>query len=225
MIKQLILCGVLINFLTISHAGGAFISSETTTFHQLVDNFAKVDKNNLPGTVVSKKALPVPYDYLLTQHFMTPSIEKYYQRTPIIQKIYATKDEENNIYSRIIIMLLDKNQARNDAEIAQVKKEEVVVGTAVIAMNFNELPEKVITGVLTSNVPLGKLLVTNRIRVVHKDRAYFSIRCNKPLSALTLCKINSTIYGRINTIIRADNKRWLARVIEILPGVTREDLQ
>lgn len=225
MIKKLILCGVLINFLNISYAGAVFINSETTTFQQLLDNFAKVDKNNLPGTPVNKDTLPVPYDYLLTQPLMTPGIEKYYQRSPIVHTIYAVKDEKNNIYSRIIIMLLDKNQTRNNALIAQDKKEEVVVETAVVAMNFNELPEKVKTGVLASNVPFGKLLIANQVKIVDKDRAYFSIRCNRPLSALTLCKINSKIYGRVNTIARADNKKWLARVIEILPGLKREDLQ
>ncbi len=225
MIKRLILCSVLlVNFLNVSHAGEAFIDSETTTFHQLLDNFAKVDKNHLPGTPIKQDMLPEPYDYLLMQPLMTPGIEKYYQRSPIVQTIYAVKDEEKNTYSRIIIMLLDKNQARNNAEVAQEKNEEVVVETAVVTMNFNELPEKVKTGVLTTNVPFGKLLIANKVKIVGRDRAFFSIRCNKPLSALTLCKINSKIYGRVNTIVRADNKKWLARVIEILPGITKEDL-
>lgn len=225
MIKKLILCSVLINFLNVLHAEAAFINTDTTTFQQLVVNFSKIDKHNLPGIAVKKNKLPAPYDYLLTQSLMTPAIEKYYQRTPVIQKIYSAKNEENNTYSRIIIMLIDKDKVRDNADIAQEKKEEVVVATAVIEMNFNELPEKIKNQVLTTNVPFGKLLATNRLRIVSKDRAYFSIPCNKPLSALTLCKINSTIYGRINTIIRADNKKWLARVIEILPGLGKEVLQ
>ena len=222
MIKKLILCSVLIHFLNVLHAEAAFINAETTTFHQLLVNFSKIDTHNLPGMAVKKNKLPAPYDYLLTQSLMTPAIEKYYQRSPVIQKIYSVKNEESNTYSRISIMLIDKDKVRNNADIAQEKNEEVVVATAVIEMNFNALPEKIRNEVLTTNVPFGKLLVANRLRIVSKDRVYFSLRCNKPLSALTLCKVNSSIYGRINTIIRADNKKWLARVIEILPGLSND---
>jgi hypothetical protein len=224
MSKRYMLCGVLLFCLHAAHAGAVFINSNTITFQQVLDNFSKVDKNNLPGIPVNEATLPKPYDYLLTQNLMTPGIENYYQRTPIVQTIHAVRDRKNNTYSRIIVMLIDKDLARNNAEIAQEKNQEVLVETAVVTMNFAELPEKVVSGVLTSKIPFGKLLVDNQVAIVNKDRAYFSIRCNKPLSALTHCTLNTRIYGRVNTIMRADTKQWLARIVEILPGVVREDI-
>ncbi len=219
MIKKMLFIAVFSHFSTVSWAGVPLINNNTTTFQQVLDNFSKVNKNNLPGKPIDRNMLPKPFDFLLTQPLMTPGIEKYYQRTPIVQTIFAVQDQKENRYSRIVSMLIDSDSNRNNAEIAQEKNQEVIVETAVISMNFNELPDKVKAGVLTTNIPLGKLLVENQVKTTIKDRAYFSIRCNKPLSALTHCKIHSTIFGRVNTIIRADNKRWIARVIEILPGV------
>ena len=224
MIKRIVLSCVLIFCLHSAYSGAVFINNDTTTFQQLLNNFSKVDKDNLPGTRVDESALPKPYDYLLTQPLMTPGIETYYQRSAIVQTIHAVRDQKNNTYSRIITMLLDKNLTRNNPTIAQEKNEEVMVETAVVIMNFKELPESVKAGVLKSNIPFGKLLVDNHVDIVNKDRAYFSIRCNKPLSALTQCNINTRIYGRVNKIMRADNNQWLARIVEILPGVSKGDI-
>lgn len=224
MIKKILFIGVLSHFLTVSWAGVAFINNNTTTFQQVLVNFSKVNKNNLPGKPINRNMLPIPFDFLLTQPLMTPGVEKYYQRTPIVQTIYAVQDQKTNCYSRIVSMLIDGDLNRNNAEVAQEKNQALIVETAVISMNFNELPDKVKAGVLTTNIPLGKLLVENQVKTTIKDRAYFSLGCNRPLSALTHCKLGTAIYGRVNTIIRADNKRWIARVIEILPGLTRKEI-
>ena len=162
--------------------------------------------------------LPIPYDYLLTQPLMTKGIENYYQRTPIIKTIYAMKSSDNKLYSRAITMLIDPNKTRNFPELARKKKEAIVVELAFITMNFKELPETVTTGVLKTNTPFGTLLSKSNVKILTTNRTYFSTKCYKKLSSLTRCKLNSLIYGRTNTIVRSDNSKWLAHVVEILPG-------
>ena len=120
------------------------------------------------------------------------------------------------------MMLIDNNKAINDEKLAQRKKEPMVVELAFITMNFNELPKKVIASVLNTNVPFGKLLSDNHVNISITDRTYFLVKCDKVFSSLTRCQLNSKLYGRTNTIIRADNHKWLAHVVEILPGFLKE---
>jgi hypothetical protein len=181
--------------------------------------FSKSTKIALSPLKIAPALLPMPYSYLLTQPLMTLGIEKYYQRTPIIHTIYAVKNQKTNTYSRAILMLLDSRKTRNNAKIAQEKKEEVTVELAFITINFNELPEKVINDILNTSVPFGKLLIVHHLKTSSSKRLYFSLQCSKELAKRIGCKINNQIYARMNTIVRKDNKKWLAQVIEILPGV------
>lgn len=192
----------------ITHAASKYFDTPDQRFTNL----------NQITTRVNQSMLPHPYNYLLTQPLMTKGIEKYYQRTAIIQKIYAKKNKRDNTYYRTIIMLLDHNKARNNARLAQKKKEVMVAELAFITINFNALPQKVIANILNTNIPLGKLLLTHHIKTSSINRSYFSIRCDAVLSSLTHCNLNSQLYGRTNTLIRMDNKQWIARVVEILPG-------
>ena len=210
-----ILVALLVSFPALSDT----ISKKSNVIQQEWEAFSKSTKIKLSPFKVDPVVLPMPYSYLLTQPLMTIGIEKYYQRTPIIQAIYAKKNRKNNTYSRAILMLLDRDKTRNNAKIAQEKKEEVIVELAFITINFNELPKKIITDVLTSSTPFGKLLNANHLKTSTTNRCYFSVNCSSELSQRIRCKINHKIYARINTIARNDNKKWLAQVIELLPGV------
>lgn len=216
MIKPI--CGlfILVGFVTLSLAKAPVLQPESSMIQQQT---RILFENGKLGTTVSQAVLPKPYDYLLTQPLMTEGIADYYQRTPMIKVIYATKNTHNNTYSRAILMLVDQNKARNNPQLAQVNNEALVVELAFISMNFNALPKPIIEGVLNSNVPFGQLLSLHKMKTVNQDRHYFSVICSTTLSTLTHCRLNSTIYGRTNTIIRADNHQWLAHVIEILPGI------
>lgn len=167
---------------------------------------------------VSKESLPDPYKYLLVQPLMTKGIETYYQRTPLIQTLYAVRNPNDNTYFRTILMFVDKRKDRNNPQSAQKTNETMIVELAFITINFNELPNKVINDVLTTNIPFGTLLSNHQIKIVSTNRSYFAIKCNQLLSSLTHCPLNSTLYGRKNTLINADNQKWLAHVVEILPG-------
>lgn len=171
---------------------------------QTMNYLSTIDKIAIP---ISESSLPVPYNYLLTQPLMTKGIETYYQRKAIIKTIYAKRSKVYNYYSRVILMLLDK------------KKETQVAELAFITMNFNELPENLIRDVLNTNIPFGKLLLTYHLKTASINRSYFAIKCNHQLSSLTYCKLNTRLYGRHNTLIRKDNKRWVAKVVELLPAL------
>lgn len=194
----------------------AFVSTSEAALSsfQLKD---KIINSVATSKELKQDMLPSPYNYLLTQALMTLGIEHYYQRTPIIQTIFAQQNRQDKTYSRIIVMLVDRNKTRNNAKQALKIKEQVPVELALITMNFNELPLKFIHDVLHSNVPFGKLLIKHHIKTTSSSRKYFLIHCNETLASLIHCDLNSVIYGRNNTITQVDNKKWLAHVIEILP--------
>ncbi len=191
------------------------------------DGVSEVDINKLTqidksGEIVSSSQLPSPFNVLLTQPLMTKAIEKYYDRAAIIKTIEAHLEQASNIYHRSIIMLVDRNKERNKPEIAQTKNEAIVAELAFITINFDELPKKLVNDVLHTNIPFGKLLTQYQVQVLTQDRSYFKVRCSETLTTLISCPLNHPVYGRTNTIIRADNKKWLAHVIEILPNPTPE---
>ncbi len=177
------------------------------SIEQTMNYLATIDKIAKP---VSQSSLPVPYNYLLTQPLMTKGIETYYQRKAFIRTIYAKKSKVSNNYSRVILMLLDENN---------LTKKKLVAELAFITMNFSELPENLIADVLHTNIPFGKLLITYHVKTASINRSYFVIQCNRLISSLSHCKLNTKIYGRRNMLIRTDNKRWVAKTIEILPDL------
>ncbi|KTD10652.1 hypothetical protein Lgra_1618 [Legionella gratiana] len=196
----------------ISSANG---SSEINTPYVEVNKLAEIDKI---GTKVNPSQLPSPYNDLLTQPLMTKAIEKYYGRTAIVKTIEAHLEQSSTIYHRSIIMLVDKNKERNQPELAQTKKEVIVAELAFITINFNELPKTLVDDVLHTNIPFGRLLTQYDVQVLTQDRNYFKVSCNRTLATFIHCPLNQSVYGRTNTIIRADNKKWLAHVVEILPN-------
>ncbi|MCL9685569.1 hypothetical protein [Legionella maioricensis] len=195
-------------------------NNQQATIQQRMDDLAVfLGAPRFSSSEVNKECLPTPYDFLLVQPLMTMGIEKYYQRTPSIQLIHGRMDQKRNTYSRAIYMLLDRNKYKS--EISKPKDpKQVVVELAFITINFNELSEQAIAAILNTNVPFGKILINNKINTFTEDRAYFSVKCNFDLVRLLHCRKNNIIYGRVNTLIRKDNKKWVAKVIEILPGLT-----
>jgi hypothetical protein len=172
--------------------------------------------------LVKENNIPNPYHFLLTQPLMTVGMTHYYQRTPKIRKpLYVIFNSNKMIYSRAVIMIVDKNKNRDDALLADKKNESVIVELGLIAMNFKTLPSSVIEGVKHSQIPFGILLANNKIAIHNADMTFFSLKCNKYLSTFLICQIGKTLYGRSNTLIRNDNNQWVAHVVEILTGANR----
>jgi hypothetical protein len=119
-------------------------------------------------------------------------------------------------------MLIDSNEARDNAKKALQVNEQIPVELAFITMNFNELPKKLIQDIHHTSIPFGQLLVNYHLKTLNTKRSYFSVYCNQALVSFIGCNLNSKIYGRTNTLIKTDNKQWVARVIEILPLVSRK---
>lgn len=166
---------------------------------------------------VTPSTLPNPYKILLTQPLMTPTIEKHYGRISTIQTLAKHLDSNQHRYSRIIVMLLDANKERNQAKLARKKPHALIVELAFITINLKALPKNTISQILNTNIPFGKILIQHHIKTKTKNRQYFKIICKKELAVLTHCHLDDILYGRTNTMIRADTKQWLAHTIEILP--------
>lgn len=213
---QKILC--LYGLVAVLNISQAVSLTEIHPSKSIQDNMKSLSNLGKISTKVSEDFLLPPYNYLLLQPLMTTGIEKYYQRTPLIQTVYAIKNQHDNTYYRAILMLVDNNKARNNVLLAQRKKEVMVVELAFITINFNALPKKLIGDVLKTNIPFGKLLSKNHLKIYTTDRSYFSVNCDKVLASITGCHLNLKLYGRTNTIVKADNHKWLAHVVEILPG-------
>ncbi len=178
-------------------------------------NFSSAYKPNLK--LVNTAELSKPYQFLLTQPLMTVGIAQYYQHTPKVRPpLYAENHFAEKIYSRAVIMVIDNNKNRDDALIADKNKESTIVELGLITINFNALSEKMIDGVLHSQVPFGTLLVKNNIKIHNADRSFFSLTCDKNFSKFLNCSLGKTLYGRTNTLIREDNGQWVAHVVEIL---------
>ena len=168
-------------------------------------------------TKIGQSKLPHPYNLLLTQPLMTQTLEHYYKRTAIIQTQSTHFDVAQNNYSRTITMLIDRHKQRNNAAYAQKKGETQIIELAFIKINFNALPKEIIKEIRHSNTPFGKLLEKYHIKTLTQNREYFTTTCTKEIISLMPCDLNKVLYGRKNTIIRAGNKQWLAKVMEILP--------
>ncbi|WP_298622779.1 hypothetical protein [uncultured Legionella sp.] len=183
-----------------------------------LDALSAVLKNRLSLIKqIDKEDLPTPFDYLLTQPLLTVGIETFYKRTSAIRVVHAERNIKDNVYTRVITMILDQNSKRNNPAIAERLNEQVIVELALISIYFNELPADFIHDILTSDIPFGRLLKSKKIETNSKNQYYFSTVCNTALLSFLKCQLNSPIYGRINTIVRTDNNRSIAQVIELLP--------
>jgi hypothetical protein len=193
-------------------------SASANNVNQMVYAFSN---NRLLLNKINQSELPVPYDDVLTQTLMTNSIKTYYHRTPLISVLYAKKDVLHATYSRMITMIVDKSALRNNPKLAKEKNEVKVVELAYITINFSALPQKVVSEILTTSLPFGQILTTHGINVQTKDRRYFSMKCNKNIQPFLHCKRGGKLYGRKNTLYKADDKQWIAHVIEILPTIKK----
>lgn len=219
MIKKIILYFLIIQL--VASFSPIFATSsvkEAVVIQERMDNLSIfLNIKGLTTVAVNKDSLPNPYNFLLSQPLMTLGIEQYYQRTPEIKTIYAKQDRKNNRYSRAIYMVLNKEK-KNNSKLR--KSDNVTVELAFITINFGALPNKVVKSILQSKIPFGKLLANNKIDILTKDRAYFSVRCTDDLIKILPCKTDTPVYGRINTLVRKDTQNWVAQVIEILSDVT-----
>jgi hypothetical protein len=189
----------------------------------LVDFFVNenMPKSTWPALFfIEKSQLTVPYDYLLTQPLMTVGIAQYYQRTPQVRKpLYRIENSNQQIYSRGIIMIIDNDQHRDQALVADHLGQSTVVELGLITINFKALPPTVIDGILHTPTPFGALLVKNHIKTHDAQTHYFMIKCNQHFSQYWQCPAGKILYGRTNTLVRDDNSQWVAHVVEILTGV------
>lgn len=213
MLKKVVFFYLLLEILPIGHLAAYSAIAHPESIQQWITNHSNT---NDIGTPIRVSLIPQPYQHLLSQPLMTKGIEEHYQRTPIIQVLYAKKNQSQNTYFRAILMRIDSDKIRNNPEFAQKNNKTKAVEFAMITMNFNALPKGVIDHVLNTSIPFGQSLRINHIKTMSTDRHYFSIPCDETLSSIAHCASNQTLYGRTNTLIRTDTHQWVAHVMEIL---------
>ncbi len=163
---------------------------------------------------LDQHSLPSPYNFLLTRPLMTTAIQRHYQRTPQIQTLYQLYDLKQSITSRAVIMYVDQDQNRDNALLAKQMGQAITAELGMIHINFSALAEAMIYEIEHSCKPFGALLLEFGIATHRVHNRYFEITnifpnylsCNK-----------KSVFGRSSTLLRADNQRFLAHVVEILP--------
>ncbi len=185
-------------------------------------NQSKLPRKDWPGIYpVRKSELPVPYDFLLTQPVMTLGIAHYYQRTPKVRPpLYVVEDAQQHIYSRGIIMIVDKNARRDDASRADHLRQSTIVELGLININTAVLPEGFLDEIRHSRTPFGALLAKYQVKTHDTDQYFFKIQCQKVLRLNLGCSRGQMLYGRTNTLVNQQNIR-VANVVEILTGYGR----
>ncbi len=196
-------------------------SWETIEFSPLTLFFIQTHQpNSLWPTVqlVKENNLPHPFNFLLTQPIMTQGIAEYYQRKPQVRSpLYALEDQSLMTYSRAIIMIVDNNQKRNDATLADQLNQSTITELGLITINQNSLPEGFLTQLQNTHHPFGSLLLKYQIKTQDTHRDFFKIECNDLLHKYLNCKIGTELYGRTNTLVN-EQGIWIARAVEILTG-------
>ncbi len=172
-------------------------------------------------SLVKKSELPVPYDFLLTQPVMTLGIAHYYQRTPKVRPpLYVLEDAKQHIYSRGIIMIIDKNAQRDDAIRADHLRQSTIVELGLINIYTAVLPDGFLDEIKHSRTPFGALLAKYQVKTHDTDQYFFKIQCNKFLRQSLGCGRRQMLYGRTNALVNEENIN-VADVVEILTGENR----
>lgn len=163
--------------------------------------------------------LPPPYNFLLTQPVMTAGIAQYYQRTPKIRTpLYVIYEPTQQLLSRGIVMIVDRQSQRDNALVADQLGEAMKVELGLIQMNLAALPEAMIDTLRSSQTPFGALLVEFNIKTYHQCSQYFRIIC-RAIAPYLGCDYDTVLHGRANTLLNVDNGQWLARTVEVLTGL------
>jgi hypothetical protein len=175
-----------------------------------------IDKQQWPVlTPCQQAALPAPYDLLLTNPLMTLGIEKYYQRILKIRApLYTLQDTKQQLLSRAVLMIVDKDARRNQAQIADAQGQSLVVALGLIQIYYAALSPLMLEEILTTQNPFGALLAQHKIMTQQKDSHYFNVKSGSIFSEYFPNK--TVLYGRTNTLTRQDNGQLLAHVVEIL---------
>lgn len=162
---------------------------------------------------IARELLPAPFNHLLTPPLMTPGLEQFYSGTGRVQLLYSTQNKEKKTYSRVILMFIDSKDS---------KAIQLPVELAFITINLDALPVNLIDELLHTNTPFGNLLIQYHVKTLSRNRQFYSLVCNEKLSRMIDCQSGKAMYARTHTLINADNKQWLAQVLEILPGLATQ---
>ncbi|MEK0446029.1 MAG: hypothetical protein RLZZ399_1350 [Verrucomicrobiota bacterium] len=149
--------------------------------------------------------MPEPFRGLLVHSGdMTSRLEAFH-RGQIVLEVLRSLDHGDGRYSREVVLRRGRD------------REAVEYGAIEIFLDVfeAELRAKILAG----NVPLGGLLNAAGLHYHSEPQAFFVVNSGAVLSALIGVREGEALYGRCN-VLRHDDGRLIARIVEILPALT-----
>jgi hypothetical protein len=170
--------------------------------HPLDEFYALAGQPLPPLNQVDGEAVPEPYKTILVhQNDMTPTLEKFYQRSIHLQVVGRRR--AGDTYFREVILRLDgSNQA---------------VEFGAIKINLSLFTPAAREQILQEHLPLGHILHEYKIPHSSRPRAYLRLASDKLINEMLGLAGAQVLYGRRNTLYDPQN-RPLAEIVEILPG-------
>jgi chorismate-pyruvate lyase len=171
-----------------------------------LDDFYKISGQPMPPlSQVEGSKVPEPYKSLLVhQNDMTPTLEKFYERTIHLQVV--GRRQTDGAYFREVVLLLDGT--------------EQPVEFGAIKINLDLFPKKAREEILHERLPLGRILHEHKIPHTSRPRAFIKVASDRLINGLFNASGAQVLYGRRNTLFDPKN-RPLAEIVEILPAANQ----
>jgi len=150
---------------------------------------------------IEGESMPPPYGGLLVhQRDMTSALERHHGDAITLDVLQVR--EFHGTYLREVTL----HAARSGA----------IVEYGLIAILLEAFPEALHGPIRAGATPLGAILNRSGLAYHSRPQGYFSLPA-KALATLIPSSGGEILYGRYNHLIRSDDDRCLARILEILP--------
>lgn len=149
--------------------------------------------------------VPPPYQGLLVHdHDMTSALEGFHAEPISLEILQSEQDGE--LYLREVVLH------------AATSGKPVEYG--VIEILLDSFPEDLRPLILDGHLPLGQILNESGLPYRSEPQGFFSVLAADLADLADLFPASAggeILYGRYNHLIRADNSKTLAKILEILP--------
>jgi|SRR5581483_236182 len=170
--------------------------------HPLDEFYAQAGQPLPPLNQIEGDTVPEPYKTLLVhRNDMTPTLEKFHQRSIHLQ-VLGRRRKADNYFREVILRLDGTNQP---VEFGAIK-----INLALFSSAAREQ-------ILLERLPLGHLLEEFKIPHASRPRAYLRLATDKFISEVLELSGAQVLYGRRNTLFDPQH-RSLAEIVEILPA-------
>lgn len=165
-----------------------------------------ISRSHLAGVPfgwIPSEAVPEPFHQLLVHdHDMTSELERFHADAVNLKVIHS--EQNGSLYLREV--MLRTASCRSPIEYG------------LIEILLDHFPDKLRTRILAGDAPLGAILNESGLDYHSKPQGFLSVPANSLNEVFPESPGSEILYGRYNHLIRSDDTRCLARIIEILPS-------